>query len=295
MPVAFLTGASGFVGAYLIRELESRGYDVVAPFVDVTDSSAISAAIASARPDVLLHLAGITRPGSDDVDAFYRINVDGARHVLDAVEHHAPTCRVLMVGSAYAYGRYDRPIAETDLLVPLNHYGVSKAAADHLAGMYAGRGLHVIRARPFNHSGPGQPPDFLVPTLVAQAAAIRDGGADHIIHLGNLDAVRDYCDVRDVVRGYAMALDAAEPGEILNFGSGHGVSVRDAYDLVITAAGITPELVIEPARIRADDLAMLVADTRHAHDAIGWTTHIPLEQTIADMLAAARRATAPHA
>jgi GDP-4-dehydro-6-deoxy-D-mannose reductase len=285
--VAAITGAGGFVGGFLRTYLEELGYSVVAMDADVREPVAVANAITAIQPTELYHLAGITRPASGDVDAFYRVNVDGARAVLDAVEQHAPQCRVLLVGSGYAYGRYDRAISEADRLEPLNHYGVSKAAADMLGAVYAGRGVHVVRARPFNHSGPGQHPDFVLPTLVSQ---VRDmhavPAASQRLEIGNLQASRDFCDVRDVVRGYHTALTVADPGDVFNFGSGVATRIGDLLEMVTTLGGVTPEVEVLPDRLRADDIPILLADTAHADKVLGWQAAIPLEQTIRDMLSA---------
>jgi hypothetical protein len=154
----------------------------------------------------------------------------------------------------------DHPIAETEPFEPMNHYGVSKAAADLLGRSYALQGLWIINARPFNHSGPGQSPDFLLPTLVQQFAEIRAGKRDPEIQLGNLDSVRDLSDVRDVVRAYHQALLIGRPGEVYNVGSGRGVPVRDLFELVRGEAGVEVDLAVDPSRVRATDIPYLVAN-----------------------------------
>lgn len=285
--IAAITGAAGFAGGYLSRVLSDLGYVVATIDADVRDEAAVAADVARIAPHELYHLAGITRPASGDVDAFYRVNVDGARNVLDAVASYAPQCRVLIVGSGYAYGRYDRAVREDDLLLPLNHYGVSKASADMLGYIYAERGLHVVRVRPFNHSGPGQHPDFVLPTLVQQVAAMSGlPASEHRLKIGNLDTYRDFSDVRDVVRAYHAAIQHADPGDIFNVGSGTATRIGDLLDLVTQTAGLQPDIEVLADRFRSDDLPMLVADTTHAHTVLGWQTTISLEQTINDMLAA---------
>jgi len=293
---ALITGGLGFAGGFLAAHLEARGARVVRAALaggdvdfDIADGAAVAAAVASVAPDEIYHLAGITRPASGDIEGFYRVNFHGTRNVLAAAAERAPRCRVLVVGSAYAYGKRSGPIAETAPLDPRNDYGVSKAAAELAAGMFLARGLHVVIARPFNHSGPGQPTDFLLPTLVEQFAAIAAGARAPVLRLGNLDAVRDLSDVRDVVEGYRLALALGAPGSVFNFGSGRGVSVRALVDLVGKVAGVRPAIEVEPARLRADDLPELVADVGRAAALLGWRPRIPLERTIADMLADAKR------
>lgn len=191
---------------------------------------------------------------------------------------------MLLVGSAYAYARSDKPLSEADPFGPVNHYGVSKASADLLGRSYALQGLRVINVRPFNHSGPGQNPDFLLPTLVEQFAEIKAGRREPTVHLGNLDSVRDLSDVRDVVRAYRLALRKGESGEAYNVGSGRGVSVREIFEIVRQESDVEVELEFEPSRMRATDLPYLVADTGKICGELGWGTEIPLVQTIRDML-----------
>ena len=194
---------------------------------------------------------------------------------------------VFVVGSAYAYGRVDRPITETDPFDPMNHYGVSKAAADLLGRSYAAQGMRVVNARPFNHSGPGQSPDFLLPTLIKQFAEIKAGRREPVVKLGNLDSVRDLSDVRDVVRAYVLALRKGRPGEAYNVGSGQEKSVGDLFRLVRREAGVEVDLSVEPSRVRATDVPYLVADTGKAGRDLGWKPEIPLDRTVREMLAAA--------
>lgn len=300
---ALVTGASGFAGAYLISHLLDESYEVTGTThgpgkelpgncqqfsLDVTNGRDVRRAIAEVRPDEIYHLAGLTRPESGAVREFYAVNFSGALNVLEAVREEAPEAAVLLVGSAYAYGRLDRPIAETDPMEPVSHYGVSKAAADLLGYSYALEGLRVVRIRPFNHSGPDQSPDFLLPTLIRQFTEIEAGRRAPVVRLGNLDSVRDFSDVRDIVRAYRLALQRGSSGEAYNLGSGRGVSVRELLDLVRRETKVEVDLEVEPSRIRATDIPRLVANVGKARREWGWEAEIPLEKTIRDMLQAAR-------
>jgi GDP-4-dehydro-6-deoxy-D-mannose reductase len=303
MPRALVTGASGFVGPHLIRHLLELEYEVVGgvhgPVVrlpeqcrrvvlDVTNREEMRRAVAEVQPDEVYHLAGLTRPASGAIEGFYRVNFGGALNLLEAVRERMPEARVLLVGSAYAYGRVDHPITEMEPFEPVNHYGVSKASADLLGRSYAMEGLWVARARPFNHSGPGQSPDFVLPTLVRQFAEIKVRKRDPIVRLGNLHSVRDFSDVRDIVRGYHLMLQRGRSGEAYNLGSGRGMSVQDLLELVSQAAGVKVELCVEQSRVRATDIPYLVADTGKARRELGWEAQTPLERTIREMLAANR-------
>jgi GDP-4-dehydro-6-deoxy-D-mannose reductase len=303
MSRTLVTGASGFVGLFLIRHLLAEGHEVVGTVhysskellggcrsmpLNITDWEAVRRTIAETSPDEIYHLAGVARPTSGAVEEFYEVNFSGALNLLEAAREEAPEADVLLVGSAYAYGQVDRPIIEADPLNPVNHYGVSKAAADMLGYSYAVGGLRVVRARPFNHSGPGQSPDFLLPALIEQFAEIQAGRREPIIYLGNLDSVRDLSDVRDVVRAYRLILRNGRPGEAYNVGSGRGVSVRELFELVRREVGMEVRLSVEPSRVRATDIPYLVANVGKARRELGWEAKIPLEQTIKEMLETAQ-------
>ncbi|HET7480354.1 MAG TPA: GDP-mannose 4,6-dehydratase [Rubrobacteraceae bacterium] len=302
MPHALVTGASGFAGPFLIQHLLKEGYEVTgavhgpdkklpgechAVSLDVTDARAVRRTVAELSPDEVYHLAGLTRPASGAVGEFYAVNFGGALNLLEAAREEAPEIGILLVGSAYAYGRVDRPIAESEPLNPTNHYGVSKAAADMLGHSYALQGLRVVGVRPFNHSGPGQSPDFLLPTLVEQFAEIKAGRREPSVKLGNLDSVRDLSDVRDVVRAYVLALRKGNPGEAYNVGSGRGIPVRELFEMVRRQAGVEVELIVEPSRVRAGDIPYLVADINKTGKELGWRPTMPLERTVREMLEAA--------
>lgn len=295
MPSALLTGASGFVGPYLARHLVSLGYDVWgaslsgqasgdyrAVALDVRDASRVEGIVKELAPDEIYHLAGITRPALGGVDEFYEVNFRGTLHVLDAAKLIG--ARVLVVSSAYVYGTHDKPLTEEAVLRPINPYGVSKAAADLAAIPYALEGLRVVRVRPFNHTGPGQSPDFVLPTLVTQLARIEAGNALAALELGNLDTVRDFTDVRDVVRAYPRLLQGGENGEVYNLASGRGVSVRELADQVMALSRVPVRLEVAPDRVRSTDIPFLVGDASKLRRATGWEARYTLEETLKDML-----------
>lgn len=295
MSSALITGASGFVGPYLARHLASLGYEVWggsisgdtaadyrAVALDVRDAPQVEEVIKELAPDEIYHLAGITRPALGIVDQFYEVNLRGTLHVLNAAK--LVGARVLVVSSAYVYGAHDESLAETAMLRPVNPYGVSKAAADLAAIPYALEGLRVVRVRPFNHTGPGQSPDFVLPTLVSQLARIERGDATPVLKLGNLDTVRDFTDVRDVVQAYPRLLREGESGEVYNLASGQGVSVRDLADRVMALSRVPIRLEVAPDRVRKTDIPLLVGDASRLHQATGWEARTTLDETLKDML-----------
>ncbi len=296
--VALITGAGGFVGPYLarhLRELEAEVWsgglsenaandhlgDYHAVTLDVTDRAEVARVIAEVQPTEVYHLAGVTRPASGDAAAFYAVNLQGTLNVLEAAQ--TVGAAVLVVSSAYVYGAQAGRLNEHAELRPVNHYGSSKAAADLAALPYALSGNRVVRVRPFNHVGPGQSPDFLLPTLVQQLASIEAGTAEPVLRLGNLDSVRDFSDVRDVVRAYPKMLREGENGAVYNLASGRGISVRELAEMVLSRAQREVRLETETSRVRATDIPELVGDASKARR-LGWTPELSLETTLGEML-----------
>ena len=298
---ALVTGSGGFVGRYLVAHLEAEGDDVTAldsvadAPVDVTDADAVGAALAAARPDAVYHLAALSHVGRswDDPVRTFRVNAEGTLNVLRACTE-AEVERVLVTSSAETYGAVapeDLPITEDLPLRPLSPYAVSKSAADQLAlQAFLGAGLATLRVRAFNHTGPGQSTDFVVGALAARVVAA-ERAADHRareVRVGSLDAVRDLSDVRDVVRAYRLLVTHGAPGAAYNVCTGRGIAVGEVADTLLGQARQPLRLVTDPDLVRPVDIPALIGDPTRLHAATGWEPAIPLDQTLADMLDAAR-------
>jgi GDP-4-dehydro-6-deoxy-D-mannose reductase len=297
---AAITGARGFVGRHLAASLHRAGVVVVdldldgpAP-LDITDRESVVRRIADEHPDVVYHLAARSHVGQSwaDGDLLVRVNVDGTRHVLDACIG-AGVGRVLVVGSAEQYGRIEPdeiPVRETVPFRPLTPYGESKVAAERLAlDAFRDHGLAVVCVRAFNHTGPGQPSTFLVPGLAARIAAAERDGTDEIV-LGNAEPVRDFSDVRDVVRAYALLAVGGTPGEAYNVCSGRAVSVGDLAAQML-ARSTRPLTVTNDAGLaRPVDVPVLVGDPAKLVGATGWHPEFTLTETLDAVLDAARHA-----
>jgi len=290
-----VTGSKGFVARWLLAHLEAKGDEVVGVDieVDVTDEPALLDAVTGAAPDAICHLAAQASVGSSwaDQSATYAVNTFGSLNVLSAaLACHRPP-RVLLISSAEVYGSVgpdELPIREDHPFAPASPYAASKAAAE-LIGLQAwlGRGLEVIRARPFNHTGPGQRPDFVVPAFarqVAAAAAVDGGSGSRKIETGNLAARRDLTDVRDVVRAYRALLELGTPGEVYNVCRGQAVSMEEVVRRLVALAGVDLEIVVDPARFRPVDVPELRGDGSRLHAATGWAPEIPLDDTLAAVL-----------
>jgi GDP-4-dehydro-6-deoxy-D-mannose reductase len=297
---AVVTGARGFVGRHLVGHLTDQGTEVVSldvddsQPVDITDADAVARRIAAESPDVVYHLAARSHVGASwtDGDLLVRANVDGTRAVVDACVA-AGVARVLVVGSAEQYGAVDPdaiPVDERTECRPITPYGKSKVAAEAVAlDAYRTSGLSVVCTRAFNHTGPGQSSAFLVPGLASRIVAAERDGADEI-RLGNGDPVRDFSDVRDVVRAYALLADRGVGGETYNVCSGHGVRVGDLADRLVGRARHPLRIVTATDLVRAVDVPVLVGDPSKLVAATGWQPEHSLDDTLDAVLDAARAA-----
>ena len=282
---------------------EAVGSDVGSPAggtstylpLDVRDPDSIASVLAEVVPDAVLHLGGIAFVplGWTQPQRVFHVNTIGTLNVLDAVRQHRPAARVLIVTSAEVYGSHPAPapLAEDAPYRPDNIYGVAKAAADHAALLYAAHHrLDVMVARPSNHIGAGQSKDFVSSAFASQLAAIAAGAAPRM-RVGNLDQRRDFTDVRDVVRAYALLLERGHAGLAYNIASGHLIPVRDLLDGLCGVAQVRPQIEIDPGLFRPDENRPSY-DTARIRDHVGWKPEIPLRQTLeavyADLLSRRR-------
>jgi len=302
-----ILGATGFVGAHLVRECRRRGDEVVATYrpdeavprdgdgvrwlaADVLEADGIRAAVEAARADALVHLAGqanVALANRDPVGTF-RINAEGTYRVLDAIRELAPDMRAVVVGSAEAYGAVpaaELPVRETRPLAPSSPYGASKAAADLVAAQAAlGWGLDVVRMRPFNHVGPGQRRGFVAPDFASQVAAIERAESEPVLRVGNLSGRRDFTDVRDIVRGYRDAVERGRGGEAYNLCSGRSVRIEEIVKYFVERAQVPIEIREDDRRLRPVDVPEFLGSPEKAGADLGWAARIPLEESLRDVL-----------
>ncbi len=289
---AFITGASGFAGPYLVAACEAAGDTVIpAPPSSAADLTAPEVArrlVAEAAPDVVYHLAARAHVGESWADPLGTLadNVAVTANLLEAVRHEAGDATVVSVGSGEEYGPPETvPTAEDAPLRPQNPYAVSKASSGLIARFYAdAHGLRVIHARAFNHSGPGQKPIYAIANFAMQIAAGLDAGqASILIRTGNLDTRRDYTDVRDIVRAYRLLAERGDPG-VYNVCSGVSRSARELIAALSEIAEVPVETEIDPAKLRAHEVMEIRGSAARLHAATGWQPEIPLEQTLRDTL-----------
>jgi GDP-4-dehydro-6-deoxy-D-mannose reductase len=281
--VAFVvTGPAGFVGTHLRAEL---GEGFVPYEGDVLDADALRAAVRGA--DAVVHLAGQSSVAASWEDAMdsWRVNVDGTTRVLESMRAERPGARVLFASTCEVYGNASRiPTPEDERIAPLSPYAASKAAAE-LACVFSG--LDAVVARASNHEGPGRDDRFAVGSWTRQVARLEaEGGGT--LRVGDLSAERDILDVRDVCRAYRHLLDPSVPAGTYNVASGQTVKMAEVVDLLVGLARVPVRVERDEARVRPADIPRLSGDPSKLQDATGWEPEIPLEQTLADTLAAAR-------
>jgi GDP-4-dehydro-6-deoxy-D-mannose reductase len=256
---------------------------------DLRDPESIHAAVAEVRPQGVVHLAGqssAARSFEAPVETF-ESNVIGTWSVLEAVRRAAPAARVIVVASGEVYGSQpDGERAREDTpFRPVSPYALSKAAADALAEAHArAHGLDVIRVRAFGHTGPGQEPRFVVPAFAQQIAAIEAGQAEPVLKVGNLDVVRDLCDVRDIAVAYGTLLERGRAGAAYNVCRGEGVALDNVLRRLIARSKVGLTVERDPARMRPADVPRLVGDPGAIAADTGWHATIPLDQTLDEVL-----------
>jgi GDP-4-dehydro-6-deoxy-D-mannose reductase len=288
-----VTGASGFVGRHLTASVSAAypGTTLITSRFDIRDAAAVEAAIQNASPDVCIHLAAVSTvaAAARDEDHAWRVNLHGTLHLARAILRHAPQCLMLFVSSSDAYGSSFRAgslVTEDTALAPMNTYGATKAAADLALGSMAMQGLRVVRLRAFNHTGPGQSAEFVVPAFARQIARIAAGLQPAVMQVGNLDTWRDFLDVRDICKGYIACIERRDmlvPGTILNLAAGQPRRVGDVLMELRDMAGVEIEVRIDRSRVRATDLRTAGGDATRAGDVLGWSPTIPWSVTLRDV------------
>jgi GDP-4-dehydro-6-deoxy-D-mannose reductase len=314
---ALVTGVSGFVGGHLCEHLMTAGDLVVGISAsgrwpadlahlnqsvriercDLTDidESDLAELLRRKQPEVIYHLAAQSNPhGSlSDPRGTWALNLGGTLNLLEAVKAAAlePRPRVILVSSGVCYGNpasEHLPVREDCPLRPNNPYAASKAAADLLGIQHhLAHGTDVVMVRPFNHAGPRQPSTYVLAGLTLQVGEV-EAGRKAYVEVGNLEVIRDFTDVRDVVRGYRLLTQHGTPGEIYNLGSGRGTKIAHALNHLTALVRRPVEVRIDPVRVRSVDQPLLVADAAKLRAATGWEPVFTIEQTLLDMLESCR-------
>ena len=293
---ALVTGGDGFVGRHLLRHLRARGDEAVGVDreCDVTDAPSVLAVLDEVRPDAIYHLAALTAVGASWSNAveYTRVNVLGTRNVLDAASTAVPDANVVLVSSADVYGVVrpeDLPLVESFRVAPANPYASSKVEAEHVAhDAVRERGQRVVIARPFNHVGPGQSTNFVVPAIVDRLLQALDDGADEVV-VGDLSTRRDFSDVRDVVRAYRLLVERGVSGEVYNIASGVDVGLFDIAQRLVATIAPHVRLVTDQSLIRPVEVPVSCGSYEKIRRATKWHPTIPLDTSLHDVIEEMRR------
>jgi GDP-4-dehydro-6-deoxy-D-mannose reductase len=309
---ALITGITGFAGSHLAEYLLNEHPDVevfgtyrwrsrmdnVEHFrsrvklleADLRDYTSMHAALDKSRPDVVFHLAAQSFVPSSWTapNETLTTNVSGQTNLFEAIRALRLDPVVQIACSSEQYGLVlpdETPIKETNPLRPLSPYAVSKVAQDYLGYQYfQSYGLKVVRTRGFNHTGPRRGQVFVTSNFCSQVAAIELGLQEPVIRVGNIEAIRDFTDVRDMVRAYWLAVTKAKPGEVYNIATGNGIRIREMLERLIALSNVEVKIEVDPERLRPSDVEILIGDASKFKADTGWEPRIPFEQTLNDLL-----------
>lgn len=311
MKKILITGASGFAGGYLSEHLHAQDkFEIFGTYhqedgfihspvkekiqfrkIDLLDAQSVLSLINEIKPDLLFHLAGAASPAKSFADPIgtFAANVNSQINILEAMaKYKLLNSRILIISSAEIYGRVaptELPIDEDAPLSPSSPYAVSKIAQDYLGlQYYMSYKLQCIRVRPFNHIGPHQSTKFVVADFSKQIAEIEKGVKEPIIFVGNLEAKRDFTDVRDIVKAYYMVQELGMPGEVYNIGSGISRSAKEILDILLSLTTRKISIKVDPQKLRPSDTPDIICNNKKLTDLTGWQPKIPLKQTLQDTL-----------
>lgn len=303
---ALVVGGGGFVGPYLVRHLtKDLGYEVTVTKteketlamdeisvknLDILDKNQISELLKEEQPDYLFHLAAQSSVAYSwkNPTLTVDVNIKGCVNLLEAVKDADKKPRVLLIGSGEEYGHIKKdecPIIEDNVLRPGNIYAATKSCQNMLGKIYSDAyGLDIMMVRAFNHIGPNQTPVFVVADFCKQVADIEKGKQEPVIYVGNLSAKRDFTDVRDVVKAYALLVKGGKRGETYNVGRGHAVAIQDILNKIVSMSDKNIEVKVDENKLRPVDVPIIEPDISKIKEEVGWEPHISLEHTLKETL-----------
>lgn len=307
MKKALITGIGGFVGNHLTRYLISKKINVFGIYhpdhpasnienlsqkkelfpIDLAKSNEIKTLVKKINPNYVFHLAAVSSPSKSFENPGYTLenNIFCQVNLLDALAEINSVAKILIVGSGEEYGISQKPyVSETTPLAPVSPYAVSKVAQDLLGFFYnLHHQLNIVRVRPFNHTGPGQSTDFVVPAFASQIARVEKAGKGEI-RTGNLENYRDFTDVRDIVKGYFLLLEKGKVSEVYNIGSGRALKIDKILKMLISFSKVRIKVKIDKSRFLPVDIKKVVCDNSKIKKDTGWKPTIPIAKTLFDTI-----------
>jgi GDP-4-dehydro-6-deoxy-D-mannose reductase len=306
MKNVLLVGGAGFVGKHLAEHLSddpglhvsltrragghadlptAESYDM-----DLREPAQVDAVLADSKPDCVFHMAAQSSVALSwkEPALTVDVNIKGTVNLLEAVRKLEHKPRVILIGSSEEYGRVrqnESPVEEGTPIRPMNVYAISKVCQEMLGKAYAETyGLDIVGVRSFNHIGPGQSREFVVADFCSQVAEIEKGKRQPVLRVGNLSSKRDFTDVRDVVRAYALLMEHGRTGEVYNVGSGRALAVQDVLDLILQLARKKIAVEVDPGKYRPSETPVIEADISKLVRDTGWQPLIPIRETIEETL-----------
>lgn len=304
----FVTGATGFVGGYLVEYLISLGYCVFGTtfpqkpeecdiaegayieHLDLKNEKDVDNCIRAAKPDWIFHLAAVSNVGYSwkNRRETLETNIMGTFNLMEAVRRIFPSSRTLFISSSDVYGKIperNKALSEEDVVKIMSPYAFTKLSGELMMDFYGQiEGLDVVIARPFPHTGPGQNPDFVCSDWANQVARIEKQLAEPIIRVGNINISRDFSDVRDVVKAYKLLMERGKKNQIYNISSGTAVSLKEILDKILSFSPISIQIEKDKKRLRKADISELWGDNSKILKETSWKPEIPLEKTLKDLL-----------
>lgn len=301
MKKVLIFGIGGFVGRYLAQEFLDHGYHVCGSDVcesgnlqpevefyhaDLLNKDSVEELLVREQPDMVVNLAAISSVGASWAipQTTISVNVVGTLNILEAVRKCTPMPKVMLIGSSEEYEVCEGSISEQTPINGNNPYGISKMAQERFAALYRERyAIKVYCVRAFNHTGVGQKDTFVLPSFCKQAAEIESSGKDGVIKVGNLEAKRDFSDVRDIVRAYRMVIESEDCDKIYNVGSGKAYRLSEMLSYIVSLSSMKITVETDPARFRPVDTPVICCDNRLIREELGWKPEYEIFQTLKEM------------
>lgn len=299
----FVTGINGFVGKYFVDYVHgvepdsdimgvdlgetSKAKDIKYKSLNLCDEKAVHNTIEQYKPDYIVHLAAVSsvaKSWEDPAGCFLNNNA-AFLNLAEAIRKTEINARILSVGSSEEYGIYDKPMKENFVLHPKSPYSVARLSQEYLSKLYVDRfGLDIVMTRSFNHIGPGQSTQFVVSSFIDQLVDIADGKTENKMMVGNIDVIRDFTDVRDVVDAYYKIVTQAKNREVYNVCSGKATKLRDIIDIASQQLNIHPNIILDKSRLRSNEIMSVIGDNSKLKQDLGWKPQYNLQKTISDII-----------